>query len=763
MSDLLWKPGVRLPMRSLALSIQPKRRWPLYGVLVLCGLWVVAVAASAILSHSVPLRPGDVLAIVMALLPPACVALLVIGLLPAAGRTVDMEALDFRLERATSHANGLRAELDGIDAALLRSAEHTEALVLSTSAEANGLAATARALDAAAEKALALTRDASSTATGLIAALPSFAEHAAEADASLRRIAAETATQVRGVDTMLASVRARHNEAAIQADAAIATMTALLARIEETSARNTDLLSKRSYALDAAVDGVLERSTEALDQIREQVALHGRAMQDSIAATAQQLKQFGDDGSRVFSQRIDLLLRTAGQLQQQFETQDAHSERLTAEIARRLAELEDRLTAFQGSGETMGSSLAATMAAHLVDIGRQIADVHGGGTNMVGALSEGLASLHAQSASLHAQLAALQPPLASSQAALDGLDTSAGALHQSIAAADLVLGQQLATTGESLDAIAARARTLLENVGALHDAMTDGAALVGDAAAQMAGEGNRLVELSAQLAGEFDTARAALDGIRDHGVATAAKASQHLLASVEGIGAAAATTADQMRDMFAGVVAEAEQALQAGASRAETAFGEPVRAQIAAVEAAADKAAAAAGTVSERLTRQILGLATSAAEVEARIAEADARFAVRARDTLAARSEKLVEALNLASVDVARLLSIDVGDSDWQRWLKGDRSVFSRAVARGLDKDSARRIARLHQHDPEFRDEAKLFLDTFETLMKRVTTDPDGDNLATTLLSSDLGRIYAALARSTGRRPLPTAAAMRRA
>lgn len=756
MSELLWKPGVRLPMRSLALSIQPKRRWPLYGVLVLCGLWVVAVTASAILSYNAPLRPGDVLAIAMALLPPACVALLVIGFLPAAGRTVDMEALDLRLERATSHANGLRAELDGIDAALLRSAEHTEALVLSTSAEANGLAATARALDAAAEKALALTRDANSTATGLIAALPSFAEHATEADTSLRRIAAETANQVRGVDTMLASVRARHNEAAIQADAAIATMTTLLARIEETSARNTDLLSKRSYALDAAVDGVLERSTEALDQIREQVALHGRAMQDSIAATAQQLKQFGDDGSRVFSQRIDLLLRTAGQLQQQFETQDAYSERLTAEIARRLAELEARFATFQGSGETMGSSLAATMAAHLADIGQHIADVRGNSSSMVGALGDGLAALHAQ-------LAALEPPLASSQAALVGLDTSAGQLHQSIAAADLVLGQQLATTGESLDAIAARARTLLENVGALHGAMADGAALVGDAATQMAGEGNRLVALSAQLAVEFDTARAALDGIHDHGVATAGKASQHLLAAVEGIGAAAATTADEMRDMFAGVVAEAEQALQAGARRAETAFSEPLRAQIAAVEAAADKAAAAAGSVSERLTRQILGLATSAAEVEARIAEADTRFAVRARDTLAARSEKLVEALNLASVDVARLLSIDVGDSDWQRWLKGDRSVFARAVARGFDKDSARRIARLHQHDPEFRGEAKLFLDTFESLLKRVTTDPDGDNLATTLLSSDLGRIYAALARGTGRRPLPMAGTMRRA
>ena len=138
-------------------------------------------------------------------------------------------------------------------------------------------------------------------------------------------------------------------------------------------------------------------------------------------------------------------------------------------------------------------------------------------------------------------------------------------------------------------------------------------------------------------------------------------------------------------------------------------------------------------------------------ETEARVDEVDTRMDIRARDTLAARSQRLLESLNTASIDVARLLSVDVGENAMKRYLDGDRSLFARATVRMADKETARRIARHFVHDPEFEMEASRYLDQFEQLIRRVLKDPDGEAFALVLLSSDIGKLYALIAESIGR------------
>ena len=86
----------------------------------------------------------------------------------------------------------------------------------------------------------------------------------------------------------------------------------------------------------------------------------------------------------------------------------------------------------------------------------------------------------------------------------------------------------------------------------------------------------------------------------------------------------------------------------------------PIRLQIASLEDASVKAADAAATASERLSGQLVDLLRVIAETEARVDEVDTRMDVRARDTLAARSLRLVDSLQEASVDIAKLLAIDV-------------------------------------------------------------------------------------------------------
>jgi len=137
--------------------------------------------------------------------------------------------------------------------------------------------------------------------------------------------------------------------------------------------------------------------------------------------------------------------------------------------------------------------------------------------------------------------------------------------------------------------------------------------------------------------------------------------------------------------------------------------------------------------------------------VEARIDEADTRFEVRARNSLGARSNKLIASLNAATIDIAGLLAFDVEDTAYDNYLKGDRSIFVRRIVATLEADGMRAIGRHFAHDPEFRTEATHYIAEFEALIGHCLPDREGQSLATTLLSSDIGRLYTALGQAVGR------------
>jgi hypothetical protein len=202
------------------------------------------------------------------------------------------------------------------------------------------------------------------------------------------------------------------------------------------------------------------------------------------------------------------------------------------------------------------------------------------------------------------------------------------------------------------------------------------------------------------------------------------------------------------------VVAEAVARLETAADGgAVAAFAAPVREQILAIEATSARAGSAAQDAAGRLAAQMLRLAATVETVETRIGDVEARYAIKARDTLAARSTRLINQLNGAAVDVAGLLSIEVDNAAWNAYLAGDRGVFTRAIAGRIDRDTARQMARLFQHDAAFQAETVRFCDMFEDLLTRLLGDGDGATLASMMLSSDLGKLYVAMAEAANRLP----------
>jgi hypothetical protein len=347
----------------------------------------------------------------------------------------------------------------------------------------------------------------------------------------------------------------------------------------------------------------------------------------------------------------------------------------------------------------------------------------------------------------------MQGRLEAAQVMVDGLDDQSGKLGQTVADSQGILAARLAETREAMAALDAEAQQVLSSVGALGQSVAQGAAQIGAAAESIAAERGEVLRSAEQIERHFETARESLAEIRDGSVAVTAEATAGLGAGLVRIAAAADTAAAELRAALAAVAQDALAALQAVGANGSAAFAAPVRAELAAIEAATARAGVAGQEVSRRMAGHMLSLVETVAAAEARVDEVETRFAVRSRDSLAARSMRLIGQLNESLVDVAQLLTLTVGDAEWTQYLKGDRGVFARVISPQFDREMSRRVARLFQHDPAFRTEATRYVEHFEALIGQMVGDRDGEALAATMLSSDMGKIYVALAESIERLP----------
>ena len=152
-----------------------------------------------------------------------------------------------------------------------------------------------------------------------------------------------------------------------------------------------------------------------------------------------------------------------------------------------------------------------------------------------------------------------------------------------------------------------------------------------------------------------------------------------------------------------------------------------------------------------RLSAQLSQLDEMAGNLEQRIADSRGSFEGVDDDSFARRMVLLTESLNSTAIDVAKILSNDVTDTAWAAYLKGDRGVFTRRAVRLLDAGEARAIAAHYGDDAEFREHVNRYIHDFESMMRVLLSTRDGNAIGVTLLSSDVGKLYVALAQAIER------------
>ena len=115
------------------------------------------------------------------------------------------------------------------------------------------------------------------------------------------------------------------------------------------------------------------------------------------------------------------------------------------------------------------------------------------------------------------------------------------------------------------------------------------------------------------------------------------------------------------------------------------------------------------------------------------------------------RSALITEALNSTAIDVSKAFDTEVTDTQWAQYLRGDRGIFTRRAVRLLDHGDARAVAEIYEADGDFRETVNRYIHDFEAMLRSVLSTRDGHALAVTLLSSDMGKLYVALAQAIER------------
>ncbi|ANC50445.1 ATPase [Aurantiacibacter atlanticus] len=196
---------------------------------------------------------------------------------------------------------------------------------------------------------------------------------------------------------------------------------------------------------------------------------------------------------------------------------------------------------------------------------------------------------------------------------------------------------------------------------------------------------------------------------------------------------------------IAGKISEQSRDRVAEAIKADT------QAAIAELDDAISQAAARGHETTTALRDQLARVNELAANLEQRISYARERAEENVDGDFSRRIALITEALNSSSIDIAKAFDNEVSDTQWMQYLRGDRGIFTRSAVRMLDRQDSRAVADIYGEDSDFRETVNRFIHDFESMLREVLSTRDGNALAVTLLSSDAGKLYVALAQAIDR------------
>ena len=703
-----------------------------WALIAAAAIWIAFAAWSAGQSLGGSPLTGPVLAQWLAI---ATGPLALLGLLWILfGRTRRQETERFTRSVAAMHTEA--RSLEGLLAVLRRRLDDEQAAMAGMSDRlmrlgdeaAHRLGGVTRDLDAGAEKlarhSSALDRAAENARTDLGVLLEDLPRAEATARAmseELRGSGREASAQASSLEAQLAAVTARAREADESVGGASQRLVAHLTQIESAGAAAATRVSDVAGTAAQQVDELLDRTAAALGEIRGGIDTQSAAVTALVAQSAAGLGRTGIEAADALHQRLSAAGGALDGLSARVAEQDRASLAMVAGVERSLADLDQRFVDLAAEGDLRAGAIASAIA------------------RVRGELDE----------------LALQS--ASSDGSLDTLERRTEALRGAVTGLHQEIGERL---NGALDQAEGGAERLLAAVNAsrpeiewMRDAAGEASERLALGADGLQAQQDRLASFLAMLDDGVGAAEQRLAGLSQALAAAESEAARlqaetgpALVRAMVQVRDASAHAAERAREAIAAVIPESAARLsQQTRDALERAIRESITAQLQDVEVVATRAVEAARSASDRLTRQMLTIGQTAAALETHIHQTQEADRAADSEAFARRTAMLIDSMHSAAIDVGKILSDEVDERAWGAYLKGDRGVFTRRAVRLMNNGENRSLVAHYEQDREFQTAANRFVHDFEAMLRRVVAERDGGVMAVTLMSSDVGKLYAAL------------------
>lgn len=582
-----------------------------------------------------------------------------------------------------------------------------------------------------AEHGAALDRAAESARTDfgiMLADLPQAEATAMQMAATLRDAGRTAIEQSSAFQAQVESLAAKSREADQVVTQATERLLAGVANIDTASANASQRITDAGAQSDGIVDALLAKAAEALSEIRGGIDAQASAVSALLSQSQAGIGRAGMDAAEQLGERISAAGAGLDSLTARIAEQDRASQRLMADLDAGLAALDERFMELARTGDDRASHVQ-------VALGR-----------------------------LRGELEALTASTASQDTTIEGLTHRAQLLRNGVDQLGVALQGQMADALGNAEAGASRLLASAEAVRPHVDAIRQSSFEAAERLEQSVGGVSTQQEQLAQLMTSIDLgvgqAEQRLAELSASISAAGAEAQRlqgetgpALVATLVQVRETATQAAERAREAIARVIPESAAELSDTARAAlEQAVRESVDAKLKELDSVATRAVENAREASDRLTHQMLSIGQSAAALEAHIERSREAQRKDSGEEFAKRVSLLMDSMNSAAIDVQKILSDEVDEKAWNSYMKGNRGVFTRRAVRLIGGTETRAIAQQFETDAEFQESVNRYVHDFEAMLRRVLAERDGGMIAVTLMSSDMGKLYAALSQAIERR-----------
>ena len=562
----------------------------------------------------------------------------------------------------------------------------------------------------------------------LLEDLPRAEESARAVGEQLRAVGSESTARTADFSERVNDIAARTSEADRIIGEATDRLAVRLAEIDTAGTAASEKVSQAESSFSGVLEALLERTSVTLDGIRSGIDAQAAAVAALVEQSSAGIGKTGAEASEALALNVDHANNALATLSTSVAEQERASQRMIAEIDRGLTMIDNRFTELASHGDERAHHFLNSLTRARAELD-MLAEKTGSQDSAIGSLAERTATLR------------------------ESIDRLAGEVQEQ-------LGSALGEAEGRADRLVEATASVKPEIGWVRDAAVEASERIAATGAAIAGHQDRLTALLASVDDGVGDAQSKLTELASmlaqverEAANLSAETGPALVSAMVQVKEAAAHAAERAREAIEATIPESAAKLS-DASRValDKVIRESIEERLREVESVAARAVDSARAASDRLSQQMLNIGQSAAALEQHINRTGQEQRERDSEAFARRVSLLIDSMHSAAIDVGKILSDEVDDKAWGAYLKGNRGVFTRRAARLIGGSETRSIAAHYEGDTEFQHSVNRYVHDFEAMLRRVLAERDGGMIAVTLMSSDMGKLYAALAQAIDRK-----------